>query len=78
MAVPTRSFLATPRMVENGSCDLDKGFFQLEKYTLRGENKTERTYAEIKEVKKGEMICLRIYGCRFDVKMNEQPWTVCT
>lgn len=66
------------QVVENGSCDLDKGFFQLEKYTLRDENKTERTYAEIKEVKKGEMICLRIYGCRFDVKMNEQPWTVST
>lgn len=66
------------KLVENGRCDLDKGFFQAENYTLRGDNKAVGTYVEIKEVKKGEMICLRIYGSKFDVKMKEQPWAYCT
>jgi hypothetical protein len=66
------------KLAENGCCDLDKGFFQIENHTLRGEDKTVRTYVEIKEVKKSEMCCLRLYGSKFDVKMNEKPWTICT
>lgn len=63
--------------VHNGRCDLDKKFLEQEWLAISGENKISRTYMEFKEVKKGEIVCLRTEGCKFDEMLKEEPWTTC-
>lgn len=69
---------AGDKEMHNGRCDLDKGLLEAEWLTLSGENKIARTCIEFKEIKKGEMICLRTDGSKFDETLNEHPWTICT
>ena len=56
------------RDVENGTFQLDKGYFKTEVYTERGGKKIHVSYADFKKVADGNMICFYLNGDAFDGK----------
>lgn len=72
------SMKAGDRIVEDGKCDLAKGWYQTEKFTERNGQKIDRSYSEFKRIKTGEMIYLGTTSYRLNSRQEADLSNTCT
>lgn len=69
---------AGDRIVEDGQCDLAKGWYQTEKFTERNGEKIGRSYSEFKQLKSGEMIYLGTDSSSMNFREEPELTNTCT
>ena len=58
--------------VENGSCDLDKGYIYMETYTERNDEVRKRTTSEFQKQQDGSMISMYMDGSNYNYSEEEE------